>query len=52
MGFRLKVEGPETIDLGLENILTVEFNTDTPNDSNSNTGGTVDILLITILRAW
>ncbi|WP_099190434.1 membrane-associated protease 1 [Tepidibacter mesophilus] len=35
MGFRLKVEGPETIDLGLENILTVEFNTDTPNDSNA-----------------
>ncbi|MCT4509797.1 MAG: membrane-associated protease 1 [Tepidibacter sp.] len=35
MGFRLKVEGPETIDLGLENIVTVEFNTDTPNDSNA-----------------
>ncbi|TCO71500.1 membrane-associated protease 1 [Marinisporobacter balticus] len=35
MGFRLKVEGPETIDLGIENILTVEFKTDTPNDSNA-----------------
>ncbi|GAB6088125.1 hypothetical protein [Alkaliphilus crotonatoxidans] len=35
MGFRLKVEGPETIELGVENILTVEFKTDTPNDSNA-----------------
>lgn len=35
MGFKLKVEGPEAIDLGIENILTVEFNTDTPNDSNA-----------------
>lgn len=35
MGFRLKVEGQDTIDLGLENVLTVEFKTDTPNDSNA-----------------
>ncbi|MBU3157493.1 membrane-associated protease 1 [Clostridium estertheticum] len=35
MGFKLKVEGAETIDLGIENILTVEFNTDTPDDSNA-----------------
>ncbi|MHC1748123.1 MAG: membrane-associated protease 1 [Cellulosilyticaceae bacterium] len=35
MGFRLKVEGADTIELGVENILTVEFNTDTPNDSNA-----------------
>ena len=35
MGFRLKVEGPETIELGIENNLTVEFKTDTPNDSNA-----------------
>lgn len=35
MGFKLKVEGAETIDLGIQNILTVEFNTDTPNDSNA-----------------
>lgn len=35
MGFRVKVEGPDTIELGLENILTVEFKTDTPDDSNA-----------------
>lgn len=35
MGFKLKVEGPEAIELGIENILTVEFKTDTPNDSNA-----------------
>ncbi|APC40289.1 membrane-associated protease 1 [Clostridium estertheticum] len=35
MGFKLKVEGAETIELGIENILTVEFNTDTPDDSNA-----------------
>jgi len=35
MGFKLKVEGPEAINLGIENILTVEFNTDTPDDSNA-----------------
>lgn len=35
MGFRLKVEGQDTIELGIENVLTVEFKTDTPNDSNA-----------------
>jgi hypothetical protein len=35
MGFRLKVQGTESIDLGLESILTVEFETDTPDDSNA-----------------
>lgn len=35
MGFKLKVEGAENIELGIENILTVEFNTDTPDDSNA-----------------
>lgn len=35
MGFKLKVEGADNIDLGIENILTVEFNTDTPDDSNA-----------------
>jgi len=35
MGFKLKVEGAESIDLGIENILTVEFKTDTPDDSNA-----------------
>lgn len=35
MGFRVKVEGADTVDLGIENILTVEFKTDTPQDSNA-----------------
>ena len=35
MGFRLKVEGPDTIELGIDNILEVEFKTDTPDDSNA-----------------
>ncbi len=35
MGFKVKIEGAESIDLNIENILTVEFKTDTPNDSNA-----------------
>ncbi len=35
MGFRLQVEGPEMIDLGLDNITSVRFEMDTPNDSNA-----------------
>ncbi|TVX95085.1 membrane-associated protease 1 [Cohnella terricola] len=35
MGFTLKVEGSETIELGLDNIQTVTYDTDTPNDSNA-----------------
>ncbi|WP_432665118.1 membrane-associated protease 1 [Wukongibacter baidiensis] len=35
MGFRVNVEGSESINLGIENILTVEFKTDTPDDSNA-----------------
>ncbi|GHU63769.1 hypothetical protein FACS189418_7720 [Clostridia bacterium] len=35
MGFRLKIEGAELIELGLESILTAEFKTDTPDDSNA-----------------
>lgn len=35
MGFILKVEGPETIELGLDSIMQVEYETDTPNDSNA-----------------
>lgn len=46
MGFRLKVEGPDTIELGLESIQTVSFKTDTPIDSNARSkdlGSTVTI---------
>ncbi|MBD8498810.1 MULTISPECIES: membrane-associated protease 1 [Paenibacillus] len=35
MGFRLKVEGAETIELGMDNIQTVQYETDTPDDSNA-----------------
>lgn len=35
MGFKVKVEGAESFDLNIESILNVEFNTDTPDDSNA-----------------
>ena len=35
MGFKVKVEGAESIELNIESILSVEFQTDTPNDSNA-----------------
>lgn len=35
MGFRLKVEGAEVIELGLDNIQRVTYETDTPDDSNA-----------------
>ncbi|WP_315069751.1 membrane-associated protease 1 [uncultured Clostridium sp.] len=35
MGFRVKVEGAESINLNIESIETVEFKTDTPDDSNA-----------------
>lgn len=35
MGFVLKIEGSEAIELGLDSIMTVEYETDTPNDSNA-----------------
>lgn len=46
MGFRLKVEGPSTIELGLESIQTVQFKTDIPVDSNARSkdlGSTIKI---------
>lgn len=53
MGFRLKVEGPDTIELGIQNILTVQFDTDTPDDSNARSTdlGTSLILTGKILTA-
>lgn len=35
MGFKVKIEANETIQLGLETVEKVIFNTDTPNDSNA-----------------
>ncbi|BCJ93031.1 hypothetical protein acsn021_06000 [Anaerocolumna cellulosilytica] len=36
MGFRIKIEGgTESIELGLQSLTQVKFETDTPNDSNA-----------------
>ncbi|WP_374019782.1 membrane-associated protease 1 [Paenibacillus thiaminolyticus] len=35
MGFILRVEGAETIELGMDNIQKVVYDTDTPDDSNA-----------------
>jgi len=35
MGFTLKVNGADQVDLGIDHILTVGFDLDTPNDSNA-----------------
>jgi hypothetical protein len=35
MGFKVKIEANDTIELGLEAVQTVTFETDTPNDSNA-----------------
>ncbi|MEK3734045.1 MULTISPECIES: membrane-associated protease 1 [Paenibacillus] len=46
MGFRLLVEGQETIELGMDNIQTVVYDTDTPNDSNARSTDVGSTLLI------
>lgn len=46
MGFRLKVEGPSTIELGTTIVTGVKFRTDIPHDSNARStdmGSTVTI---------
>ncbi len=35
MGFKVTIEANETIQLGLETVTAVKFDTDTPNDSNA-----------------
>ena len=47
MGFRVKVEGAESIDLNIESLLTVEFKTDTPDDSNARSTDLGTSLMIT-----
>ncbi|WP_099190436.1 membrane-associated protease 1 [Tepidibacter mesophilus] len=37
MGFRVKIEGAETIDLSVESVQTVKLKTDIPTDSNART---------------
>jgi len=47
MGFRVKVEGAESIDLNIESVLTVEFKTDTPDDSNARSTDLGTSLIVT-----
>ena len=47
MGFRLKVEGTETFELGADNIQTVKYKTDTPDDSNARSTDVGSILTVT-----
>ncbi|MBU3108009.1 membrane-associated protease 1 [Clostridium gasigenes] len=47
MGFRVKIEGAESIDLNIESVLTVEFKTDTPDDSNARSTDLGTSLVIT-----
>ncbi len=47
MGFRVKVEGAESIDLNIESIETVEFKTDTPDDSNARSTDLGTSLIVT-----
>lgn len=47
MGFKVKIEAKETIQLGLETVETVTFDTDTPNDSNARSTDLGMSLLIT-----
>jgi hypothetical protein len=47
MGFRVKVEGAESIELNIESIETVEFKTDTPDDSNARSTDLGTSLIVT-----
>lgn len=47
MGFKLKVEGSDTIELGLESIQTAAFRTDIPKDSNARSKDLGSTLTIT-----
>lgn len=47
MGFRVRVEGAESIDLNIESVETVEFKTDTPDDSNARSTDLGTSLIIT-----
>lgn len=48
MGFRVKVEGAESINLNIESIETVEFKTDTPDDSNARSTDLGTTLMVTV----
>ncbi|MBU5316790.1 membrane-associated protease 1 [Clostridium bornimense] len=35
MGFKVKIEGAESIELGLEDVISVKYETNTPKDTNA-----------------
>jgi hypothetical protein len=47
MGFRVKIEGPDTIDLSIESVQTVKFKTDTPIDSNARSKDVGSTMIVT-----
>lgn len=47
MGFKLKIEGAETIELGVASITDVRFSTDTPNDSNARSTDLASSIIVT-----
>lgn len=47
MGFKVKIEGAETIDLSVESVETVKFTTDTPKDTNARSKDVGTTMVIT-----
>lgn len=47
MGIRLTIEGAESISLGEHSIMTCQFLTDTPDDSNARSTDVVNTLVLT-----
>jgi len=47
MGFTVKVDGPDPVDLGIDHILTVAFEMETPNDANARSTDLGSTLTIT-----
>ncbi|AQR94228.1 MULTISPECIES: membrane-associated protease 1 [Clostridium] len=47
MGFKVKIEGAETIDLSIESVETVKLTTDTPQDSNARSKDVGSTMVIT-----
>ncbi|BBK76085.1 MULTISPECIES: hypothetical protein [Clostridium] len=47
MGFKVKIEGAETIDLSIESVETVKFTTDTPKDTNARSKDVGTTMVIT-----
>ena len=47
MGFTLKVDHTDQVDLGIDHILTVAFDMETPNDSNARSTDMASTLTIT-----